>query len=287
MRCLCLLTTGLCVLASMGATVVAAQETTPAAARAELLPENAEGEPELGAIQRASYLIGCEVADSKQQSIGRLTDIAIDLEAGRVVALIVRSSHDTQADLVAIPARLARPGVMLIAADLARTSLDKAPKLPHDKQSKHLTRAWAAELYQAFGQPSLWKESDRLDYRLTMLSTLFEVVVSNQAGKQLGRIEDAAIVLDKGLVGYLALSMHGQSAEKNKLYPVPLSAFVVEPNSGKWVLELPQGILADTPSFDANHWPEKIDRGWVEYVHVRYGRSPFAGVRHAAHQSDR
>jgi hypothetical protein len=26
-------------------------------------------------------------------------------------------------------------------------------------------------------------------------------------------------------------------------------------------------------------WPEEISRAWVEYVHVRYGRSPLGGVQ--------
>jgi hypothetical protein len=33
-------------------------------------------------------------------------------------------------------------------------------------------------------------------------------------------------------------------------------------------------VLENTRPFPARQWPEKIDRGWVEYVHVRYGRSP-------------
>ncbi len=277
---------GLSILSLFGVTAqfATAQETSPAAAKAELLPENAEGEPELGAIQPATHLIGCEVVDDKQESIGRLTDIAVDLEAGRVVALVIKSSHAAEADQFAIPVRLTRSGVMTVTANISRSKLDKAPKIKHENKQKYLTRSWGVDLYESFGEPSLWKESDRLDYPLTMLSTLFGSPISNAAGKQLGRIEDAAILLERGLIGYLAVSMTAKPDDKNKLYSVPLSAFVVEPKNGKWILELPKDILADTPTFDANHWPEKVDRGWVEYVHVRYGQSPFAGVRNELHK---
>jgi sporulation protein YlmC with PRC-barrel domain len=242
-------------------------------------------EPKLGTIQRAGNLVGCEAVDQAGNGIGRVIDWALDLETGKLALVMIEPSQADGLQLIALPARGVSLGVMTLKANVPDSKIEKSPRIKLDGEPAKLTRAWGAKVYQHFGGDPLWKEGEPMDRSLTLASTLMGTPVTNTAGMEVGRIEDLALVLDQGVVGYLAVTMSGD--DKGKLYPIPLSAFVVEPQTKKWILELPADILAGSPSFDANQWPDRIDRGWVEYVHVRYGRSPFAGVRKVLHADNR
>lgn len=245
-------------------------------------PANASGEPELGAIQRASYLIGCEVMDSRHESLGRIADIALDLPSGRIAALIVERQDGDKQVQIPLPPSIARLGVMTVVADVTPEKLRQAPTFGGES-GQPLTRAGGAKVFKHFEQPVPWKQ-EQAERPLALVSQIRELPIASAAGKRLGRIDDFALLLDKGLIGYAAVSVDEDAAQ---LFPVPLSAFVVTPEVEHWVLELPKDILAQTPRFNANAWPDKIDRAWVEYVHVRYGRSPFAGVREVLHAENR
>jgi sporulation protein YlmC with PRC-barrel domain len=129
-----------------------------------------------------------------------------------------------------------------------------------------------------------WREWTPQDeaYAFASLKSLKEMPVTNAAGEDVGKIVDFAIARDTGLIAYAALACSCLPDTADKLYPIPLSALVVKPEAKAWILELPLDVLAGTPTFQVNEWPEKIERAWVEYVHVRYGRSPFGGVRSEA-----
>jgi len=181
-----------------------------------------------------------------------------------------------------LPSLAIKRPVMTVVANVTPEKLRQAPTFD-EEPGQPLTRAAGAKVFAHFEQPVPWKK-EKADRPLALVSQLRELPIANAAGKRLGRIDDFALLLDKGLVGYAAVTMDEDAAQ---LFPVPLSAFVVTPEVEHWVLELPKDILAQTPRFNANAWPDKIDRGWVEYVHVRYGRSPFAGVREVLHAENR
>jgi sporulation protein YlmC with PRC-barrel domain len=123
-----------------------------------------------------------------------------------------------------------------------------------------------------------WSEQDA-SYAPLSLRKLIGTAIHNNRGEDLGKIADFAIATEHGLLAYVAMTCTCFDDAADKLFPVPLSAFVVRPESRAWRLELPLEVLEGTKPFPVRQWPEKIDRGWVEYVHVRYGRSPFGGVR--------
>lgn len=244
-------------------------------------PVNEDVEPELGAVHRASHLIGCKTVDASGKAVGRVADVALDLDSGRLALLLVAPPLSGAMHLLALPAEGVQPGVMTLAVPSASDAIENSPRYRLMAGPETLTRDWAAKSYEHFGREPLWAIDDADDRRLTLASTLFDLPVTDSSGKELGRIEDLALVLDQAAVGYVALRMNGQP--RGKMFPVPLSAVVIDPETGNWVLELPKGVLANAPSFDANQWPERIERGWVEYVHVRYGASPFSGVRRVPH----
>lgn len=129
-----------------------------------------------------------------------------------------------------------------------------------------------------------WTSEDSSQHFVRMTELLNEIIHDDH-GKKVGRIQDFAISAEGNRIGYAAVAMHEtadkeSSDEADKLHAVPLGAFVVKPGAKAWVLELPEGIFANTPAFKRDgEWPQKISRAWIEYVHVRYGRPAVGGVR--------
>jgi sporulation protein YlmC with PRC-barrel domain len=123
-----------------------------------------------------------------------------------------------------------------------------------------------------------WSPQDN-SYGFTSLKSLFGTPVVNAEGEELGKIEDFAISLEHHLVAYAAVSCTCFDGAADKRFPIPLGSFIVKSGEKAWTLELPLEVLEATPTFSPGQWPEKLDRAWVEYVHVRYGRAPLGGVQ--------
>jgi hypothetical protein len=158
---------------------------------------------------------------------------------------------------------------------LSAQQVQTAPRLP--KVATDLTRSWAEIALSHFNLAPYWKtEKDQVSDRdlLIRASTLRNMAVVDDDGKPLGRIYDFAIT-SRGDIAYAGLAK-GDNAER--LHPVPASAFIVPGGNAEWRLDLPPDIVNNTPTFAAVDWPKTLDRGWLEYVHVRYGRSVFDGV---------
>lgn len=126
----------------------------------------------------------------------------------------------------------------------------------------------------------LWAWNEQRDaYGFTLLTSIVNMPVQNRKGDELGRVEDLAVSVKNASIPYAAVACSCFPKTAGKLFPIPLGSFVVPQGAKAWTLELPEEVLANTPTFEKGHWPESIDRGWIEYVHVRYGRSSRGGVR--------
>lgn len=242
------------------------------------VPRNAHGEPQLDGVQQANALIGKSIQMPGARAQAKVEDVLLDLNTGRVAVVVFKAEGQSQ---FALP-----PTALSVDA--------KTKSLTSKVTSEQLkTAAWDAgqsdkqqldKLYQLFGQEAYPQKQEpagkRVDRKLVSVAKLQGVPVHNTKGEPLGAVSDVGIALNEGLIAYVAVSCSCFDDAGGKLFPVPLSAFVIKPDSKAWILELPLDVLANTPTFAEKHWPEKIDRGWVEYVHVRYGRSPFGGAQH-------
>ncbi len=120
--------------------------------------------------------------------------------------------------------------------------------------------------------------------RVVLFSSLRDTPVHNARGDRLGQIVDFGLIPQQQRIAYALLTLSQQDDTQETLYPIPLAAFVVQENSKQWFLELPPGILENTPTIKKNQWPPTVPSAWSEYVSVRYGRSPIGGVQVKLHE---
>jgi hypothetical protein len=97
-------------------------------------------------------------------------------------------------------------------------------------------------------------------------------------GDKLGHLDDLALARQKGLIVYVVFVDESKSQASSSRYPIPLGAFVVPGGTSRWILELPEGLLASTSPMNKGEWPTSVSPAWHEYVAVRYGGSPLGGV---------
>ncbi|HWA99691.1 MAG TPA: PRC-barrel domain-containing protein, partial [Pirellulales bacterium] len=178
--------------------------------------------------------------------------------------------------------------------DIDAAQVSQAPGIGKDTSLADFNRSRAAAVFSHFGKTPYWQRTDKHGSKsdesadpsskgpaFASLDDLERMPLQDAAGKELGRIEDFAIAVKTGLIAYAAVVLNDKP--QDQLYPLPLSAFVVRPSAKQWVVELTPELIEQTHSIGTGDWPQKVDRAWVEYVHVRYGLSVFSGVRTKLH----
>jgi sporulation protein YlmC with PRC-barrel domain len=253
------------------------QQTGPVVQR------NERGEPQLEAVQQATALLGKPVRTADGQVAGTTDDLLLDLNEGRVALVIAKTDRTGSQNLLAFP-----PAVLSYDPTTrevtAKVTAHQAQSAPAWNKTEKPDAAQLAAIYQHFNQTPYEREKAGTEpaaegpHGFATLTAVNGVTVNNARGDTLGTVKDLAVALDQGLIAYVAMACSCFDDAGGKLFPVPLTAFVVKPEEKAWILELPLEVLANTPTFSEQNWPEKIERGWVEYVHVRYGRSPFGGA---------
>ncbi|QDU94274.1 PRC-barrel domain-containing protein [Lignipirellula cremea] len=127
---------------------------------------------------------------------------------------------------------------------------------------------------QGVGAWSDWSEAAD-QYQFALLTNLQGKVIVDADGKPVGEVVDLALLERDGRIAYAGARFEDK---RDHLHAIPLSAFVASPGSETWRLEVDEKVIENTPTFAPEDWPTQIDRAWVEYVHVRYGKPLFGGA---------
>ena len=250
----------------------------------ELSPPTSKCASTEGPIFRVAALEGLAIQTKDGKDAGKIQDLILDLDTGRVALVVLdgQVAGDGSANVVC---RSVAGRELDGKSEMIRLSSEQVQTAPHPPKSKgEITREWTGMALAHFGITAYWN-TEKLDVEvsprdvLPTASSLRKVVVTDQEGKELGRIVDFAVTA-RGDIAYAGLAMNG---DDQKLHPVPLSAFVAPVGNAQWQLKIPRDIVGKTPTFAVSNWPKTLDRGWLEYVHVRYGRSVFDGVNRSPH----
>ena len=111
--------------------------------------------------------------------------------------------------------------------------------------------------------------------RVLSASTLVGDAVRNQAGENLGKVEELMMDLENGRVSYAVLSFGGFLGMGNKLFAIPWDAFTLDTDEHAFVLNVPKERLENAPGFDKDNWPDFADRTWGQTIHSYYGTRPY------------
>jgi len=111
--------------------------------------------------------------------------------------------------------------------------------------------------------------------RVLSASTLIGDAVHNNAGENLGKVEELMLDLEKGRIAYAVLSFGGFLGMGNKLFAIPWDAFSLDTDEHAFMLNVPKDRLENAPGFDKDNWPDFADRTWGQTIHSYYGTRPY------------
>lgn len=99
--------------------------------------------------------------------------------------------------------------------------------------------------------------------------------VWNNAGEELGAIEELMIDVDTGHVAYAVLSFGGFLGFGDKLFAIPWNALKLDAANNVFKLNVDRKVLEKAPGFDKDNWPDMADSAWGSEIHKHYGYVPY------------
>lgn len=200
-----------------------------------------------------------------------IKDFVLDLDTAHVALQIASWKHSEQ-------------GKQVVAVTPFDSKLDakRATAVARQLTSSEppaIDRRLATSVYQQFGRDIYWskylsqlspeahKKFDPEAFELTSFSHLKGKKVVDMDWELLGIISDLGVAEDSGAIVYCLVQAQDRSQRA-----IPLGAFVDHDPKKDWEIELKQEQVLAFEPIQTGHVPQKIDRGWQEYVAVRYGR---------------
>ena len=284
--------------ASLLASTAAAQDTTTTRKMDRM--DNARRWDRINAAAKAGDLIGLEVKNYQGVKLGKIEDLAVDVESGRIVNVILSTGGfagvgDT---LHAVP-----PGALhhdvankVVHLDADKAKLTASPKFEMSKWDMCCDSNHVSEVYTHYGeQPyfvflhkgdnqntvatrnadGTWNKDrmagenmswSRLGY-VQRASKLDGTWVRNLQDEKLGKVESLMCDLSAGRIVAVVISSGGFLGMGDELSAVPPTALHYNADRSILQLDASKDMLASAPHFKSSEWP---DFGQPMYAHGVY-----------------
>ncbi|HEX5106147.1 MAG TPA: PRC-barrel domain-containing protein [Pirellulaceae bacterium] len=285
LRTFSILCAGLAALSFLTGSAVAQQEAPAKPA--------AKGKVEVATTFRSGDLIGMKVKNRAGENLGQIEDLVVELKSGdiRYAALSFGGFAGFGDKLFAVPwqAMTFKFGEndRFFVFDVTQKELEAAPGFDRDRWpdvgnpewsegiDKHYSSKRTAAVDQA-PRPAPSNELKEADASpadaIFRVSTIDGMNVRNDAGKDIGHVEELVLDIKSGKVKYAALSFGGFVGFGDKLFAIPMRAFTLKHGADEtfFVLDISQDRLEKAPGFDKNNWPDTADPQWSAEIDKYY-----------------
>ncbi|MFO0984440.1 MAG: PRC-barrel domain-containing protein [Planctomycetota bacterium] len=255
-----------------------------------------------GSFYKASDLIGFSVRNAKEEKLGDIKDLLVDMKRQCVgFAVVAYGGFLGIGDkLYAVPwnAFVLSSRDRQATIDVDKEKLKNAPGFQKDAWPAGYDEKWAGDLFTFYGTQPYWQMGDTIGklggagadpldrlkqppltgaqpLRLYRASNLMGLKVENPAAESLGKVEDLAIDGDRGHVLYAVLSFGGFLGMGDKYFAIPIDVFELKPDGKALVLSVAKDKLKNAPGFDQSAWPDMASPRWTTEIHKYYGQKPY------------
>lgn len=245
--------------------IVLTETTTPA-----LIRSNVAGQPEfapnylaqrLGAVQKFTTLPGVAVRETKGRKLGKLEDMVVDLNSGRLLCVLV--SHGST--VVAVPGAAFNSADKLAARiNLNNVNFSTAPHAPSSDLAAVLGSL--GESYSYFGER--FNGDSTITARARKCSELIGARVRNNAGESLGTVVNLMVDLPTERVVYVLISFTGKDSD---LYAVPPMAFQNSGEHSPLVLNIDKSRAESLSHDDGFFWSNLAESSWAINLYHAFG----------------
>jgi len=255
-------------------------------------------------LTRARDLIGMNIKNPQDETVGEVKDLVVDLPAGRVRYAVVSSSTLFGGKLATMPpealARSADEKHLVLSMD--RDKLKGAPTFDSEQWPNMSDPDLSRRVYGYYGIAPGWRgedstlhnsgdrSNDRTADKAVDRSTRQELKsmakyhkgsevlgmkVENPQNDNLGDLQDFVVDLHSGHIVYAVLASGGFLGIGEKYLAIPPKAFQVSTDGKHLALNVDKEKLKAAPGFDKNNWPQMADQNWTQGVYTYYGQEPY------------
>ncbi len=262
--------------------VVSSCLTLPVAARQtqtdkqSMLPANRDSTTRVDykELEKVSKIIGMEVSDLQEKKLGKVKDLAIDLQAGRVAEVIVGTGGFVGMDekMIAVPPEcltFANSGkeLRLAESEPFRTS----PFFKFSHWNEATSTANVEEVYHHFQIPTYGS----FGY-LERTDKILGISTRNHEEKRLGKVENLVVDLNAGRVVEVILASGGFLGIKDEWSAVPPQAFHFNPAKDMLTLDVTREMLKNAPHFKPRDWRDSVNNSMsLAVVYKAYNVPPY------------
>jgi hyperosmotically inducible periplasmic protein len=251
----------------------------------------------LNGAAKASDIIGKAVKNSMDEKLGKVEDLAVDLESGRIVQVILSTGGFLGIDdtLTAVP-----PGALHCDSDhkvfrleVEKEKLRGAPKFEMAKWAEYSDSNHLAGVYGYYNEQAalcfvqggdvvsdgqhkgqcMIPES-RLG-QVQKASKLMGTPVMNLQDQKLGKVENILVDLPSGRIVAVIVSSGGFLGMDGELSAVPPTALRFSTERDTLRLDTSKEMLGNAPHFKANQWPDFAQPGYAAGVYHAYNVEPY------------
>jgi sporulation protein YlmC with PRC-barrel domain len=266
----------------------------------------------LNDVAKANDIIGMAVKNRQGERLGDVKDLAVDLESGRVVQVIVSTGGflgvgDT---LSAVP-----PGAFqhdrdqkVLYLDADKEKLQNAPKFEMSKWGEYSDSEHVGKVYSYYGeQPAFgfiqsgegspstvstrksdgtWDKDRTLSdsrgiipsSRLAEIQRASKIIgapVKNLQDDRLGKVENLLVDLPSGRIVTVILSSGGFLGIGDELSAIPPTAFRFTTDRDTLQLDASKELLSNAPHFKSSEWPDFNQPDYDATVYSAYHAEPY------------
>lgn len=262
----------------------------------------------VGHVVKASDLLGHEVTNAEDEKLGKIDELAVDVEAGRIVEVVLSTGLFGRSVVVPPsafrcdpdPKDAKQPQVRL---PVTKASLKDAPEFSRSRweenfESNRLTQAYRHYNATPYFVPSadralpsekFEKRADSLatnDYRGTnpkywsrlgrvdRASKVIGMTVRNRQDESIGRVDDMLVDLNEGSIRQVLVSTGGFLGLGDVINPIPPAAFRVDSARNGLMLDADKNHLKNAPRFPVRDWQNPTNRTWDREIYRYYGVQP-------------
>jgi len=235
-----------------------------------------------GHAQRASDLIGMNVKNYWDQSVGKVKDVTVDVPTGHIVQVILSTEGVPGLGnmLTAVP-----PGVLhrdleskVIRLDADMNKLKAAPKFDMAQGEDSAQSSQVIQVYRYYGEEpdSTLTENTPVPMagRVQQASHLIGKSVRNAKDEKVGKVEDLVMDLSTGRVDAMIVSTGGFIGISNELSAMPPAALRYNSETDTFQIDTTKEIVSNAPHFNSNKWPDFGQSDYANEITRAYGVEP-------------
>jgi sporulation protein YlmC with PRC-barrel domain len=247
-----------------------------------------------GGLMRASKVVGMDVRNAANESLGDIQDVVLVQETGAIAyaALSFGGFLGMRDKLFAVPWAALKPTSdrKAFTLDLPKERLQKAPGFDKKNWPDLNSHQWGVDVHTYYAVKPYWEvhggvvASDggiALRGVLLRSSTVIGMLVRNPERENLGDIQDVVLDQAAGTVAYGVLSFGGFLGMGDKLFALPWAALKLADDRKTFTLDVPKQRLQRAPGFAKSDWPDLDNRQWGQDIHTYYAVTPYWEVRGA------